>query len=363
MGPNRLRFFLLICWTSVILLFIKFNNDSNNINKNNQVKIAFEQQKLSKKIGRESLFFDQIGEAEENLSKNKRQKQQKHFEIRFENIRLKFRMEFANACPPKPTLLILSMSRRNSFEKRSSIRRTWMNDALSGEVIRFLIADPSPGDGEAENVQQNLEDEQKRHGDLVFLHGFVDTYTNIHFKWYGGLQWQQSFCAGAQWVMKADDDSIVHLRRLAYWTEKKFRPIVEQNPLVYFGYVYYLKDPIRDANQKWHVPKAMYPEDNYPNFMQGTVYLTTPATVTAILSHSHEIVGFYLDDVVFTGILAKLANVTLSDQKWHFIFGTSFNEENSGCIDEMPSAFSMWGANNLADYENLYGKLKALKCK
>uniref|UniRef100_A0A183CNL2 Hexosyltransferase n=1 Tax=Globodera pallida TaxID=36090 RepID=A0A183CNL2_GLOPA len=100
---------------------------------------------------------------------------------------------------------MLTLSRRNGFENRKGIRQTWMNDSVPGEVIRFLIADA--GEGEAIDVQQKLEEEQAKHGDLVFLHGFIDIYAHIHLKVYGGFEWQQSFCANAEWVLKVDDDA------------------------------------------------------------------------------------------------------------------------------------------------------------
>uniref|UniRef100_A0A183BLE9 Hexosyltransferase n=1 Tax=Globodera pallida TaxID=36090 RepID=A0A183BLE9_GLOPA len=129
----------------------------------------------------------------------------KRFEIRFKNIFKKCWMEFANPCPNQTELLMLTLSRRNGFENRG-IRQTWMNDSVPGEVIRFLIADA--GEGEAIDVQQKLEEEQAKHGDLLFLHGFDDIYINLYFKVYGGFEWQQSFCANAEWVLKVDDDAL-----------------------------------------------------------------------------------------------------------------------------------------------------------
>ncbi|KAI3419383.1 hypothetical protein GPALN_006628 [Globodera pallida] len=284
----------------------------------------------------------------------------KRFEIRFKNIFKNCWMEFANACPNQTELIMLTMSRRNGFENRKGIRQTWMNDSVPGEVIRFLIADA--GKGEAIDVQQKLEEEQAKHGDLVFLHGFIDIYAHIHLKWYGGLEWQQSFCANAEWVMKVDDDALVHLRRLAHWTGKKFRPIVVQNPLVYFGGIYHQSIPVRDPKSQWYAPKEMYPKDVYPDFMQGTVYLTNPATINAILLHSRQIDGFYLDDVVYTGILAELANVTLSDQKKHFTWEFDFDEKNGECEDGVPTPFSIWGAQKLNVFKHQYGRMKSIEC-
>ncbi|KAL3102934.1 hypothetical protein niasHT_025842 [Heterodera trifolii] len=239
------------------------------------------------------------------------------FIIEFKNIHLKCRAKFANSS------------------------------------IRFLVADPSPG--EAENVQQKLEEEQRKHCDLVLLHGFTDIYRHIHLKWYGGLKWQQLFCAGAKWVMKADDDTIVHLQRLAHWTENKFNKIAEQNPLVQFGIVHYSAKPIRDPNNKWFVSTDEFPADLYPNYLSGGVYLSTASAISAILANTHESDGFYMDDVLFTGILAERANVTLSDQRAHFVWATSFDFKNAFCENGVPTAFSMWGAEVPEDFEKHYG--------
>ncbi|KAL3092772.1 hypothetical protein niasHS_007981 [Heterodera schachtii] len=68
-------------------------------------------------------------------------------------------------------------------------------------------------------------------GDLIILHGFVDLYAHLHikvnnklsnaslhglFQMYGGFVWQQRHCAGAEWMMKVDDDIAIHLRRVVF---------------------------------------------------------------------------------------------------------------------------------------------------
>ncbi|KAL3086379.1 hypothetical protein niasHT_033497 [Heterodera trifolii] len=251
-------------------------------------------------------------------------KTQRNFLVRFKNIRLKYRMEFANACPNDTKLIMLSMARRDGFDKRKGVRQTWMNDSL--------------------------EEEQRKHGDLVFLHGFEDKYKHIHLKWYAALQWQQSFCKSAEWVMKADDDAVVHLRRLSHWVDAKFRPIAAKNPLIYFGLVLFNPNPDRNTNSKWYISEDVYPLDWFPSFMQGTVYLTTPATIRAVLARAKETVGFYLDDVLFTGILAELGNVKLSDHRNHFLLNFSLDERNGECVNGTPTAISMYGVSDFNGY-------------
>ncbi|KAL3092736.1 hypothetical protein niasHS_007945 [Heterodera schachtii] len=132
-----------------------------------------------------------------------------NFQIHFRHFGLDAWAQFEKPCANGTKLLILTMSRREGFDSRRGIR-TWMKDALAGEELRFLIA--GPGKDEADDVQQQLVNEQKEHGDLVLMHGFVDVYAHLHIKMYSGFVWQQRHCAGAEWVLKVDDDIAVHLR-------------------------------------------------------------------------------------------------------------------------------------------------------
>ncbi|KAL3080160.1 hypothetical protein niasHS_013832 [Heterodera schachtii] len=282
------------------------------------------------------------------------------FLIEFKNIHLKCRAKFANSCPAETQLIILTMSRRDAFEKRKSIRQTWMDDSVPFDKIYtyepLKIFNNNLGvrrsdslfggrpiarrSGECAAKVGGGAEKALRFGAFARLHRHLQAHSLkgnfiFHFgmgvrppgrtspmdTWYGGLKWQQLFCAGAKWVMKADDDTIVHLQRLAHWTEYKFNKIVEQNPLVQFGIVHYSAKPIRDPNHKWFVSTDEFPADVYPNYLSGGVYLSTAPAISAILANNHESDGFYMDDVLFTGILAERANVTLSDQRAHFVLG------------------------------------------
>ncbi|KAL3092739.1 hypothetical protein niasHS_007948 [Heterodera schachtii] len=227
-------------------------------------------------------------------------------------------MEIGNACAAGTKLIMLAMSGRTSFERRTGARETWMKEAAPGEILRFFVADPSGG--EAADVKQKLEEEQKKHGDIVFLHGFVDKYKHLHLKWFGALTWQQRHCAGAEWVAKVDDDTVVHLRRMDYWINKKFRQIAAEHPLIFFGHMGASRKPFRNRDSKWYISREDFPGELFPPFALGNIYLTNTDTVKAVLAHSPKTNGFFLEDVLYSGILAELANVTKSDQQKHFIW-------------------------------------------
>ncbi|KAL3088224.1 hypothetical protein niasHT_021884 [Heterodera trifolii] len=240
-------------------------------------------------------------------------------------------------------------------------------------VVRFLIADPSP-QGEADNVQQKMNEEQKKHGDLLLLRGFVDKYLNLHFKSYGGFVWQQRHCANAKWMLKMDDDTVIHLPRMAHWIENKFRHIATKHPLLFVG-VGGHRTPVRDPNgpyKKWYVSREMYAPEMYPPFVVGGGYMATTDTVKAILAQTHKINVLYLEDVMYTGILGELANATVLDQKQdHFWF--PYQSENEvrqfwhsktlKCVGGVPTLFAVFAAKDRTEIVQNFEELKKMSCK
>ena len=59
-------------------------------------------------------------------------------------------------------------------------------------------------------LQRRLEEESRRHGDLV-QGDFLDTYHNLSYKAVMGNLWVAEFCSQAQFVVKTDDDMYVDL--------------------------------------------------------------------------------------------------------------------------------------------------------
>ena len=55
------------------------------------------------------------------------------------------------------------------------------------------------------SVQRSLENESRRHGDLV-QGDFVDSYHNLSYKGIMGNLWVAEFCEQADFVVKTDDD-------------------------------------------------------------------------------------------------------------------------------------------------------------
>lgn len=64
-----------------------------------------------------------------------------------------------------------------------------------------------------------------------------------------------------------------------------------------------------------HVSEKEYSQKKYPNYCDGYACLYTKRAVTAIMRQISKTKYFWIDDVLFGGILAKKANVRSIDRQ------------------------------------------------
>ena len=62
----------------------------------------------------------------------------------------------------------------------------------------------------------------------------------------------------------------------------------------------------------------MYANKTYPNYLAGTFYMCSSLAISQILEHCPVVNAITMEDVLYTGIVAEKANVSRSDQRWHF---------------------------------------------
>jgi hypothetical protein len=58
-----------------------------------------------------------------------------------------------------------------------------------------------------------------------------------------------------------------------------------------------------------------FPGNRYPDYMQGATYFGTGEAIRAVMAHTREVIGFNMDDIIYTGTLAERANVSRIDYK------------------------------------------------
>ena len=105
-------------------------------------------------------------------------------------------------------LVLGILSGRAHFERRSVLREYVYKLKVPGIMYRFVIGNQSLAeDSTLEQIQ--LEEEQKQHGDILFL-DMVDTYRNLPLKVILFFEWV-TMMTRFEYAMKTDDDTFVNL--------------------------------------------------------------------------------------------------------------------------------------------------------
>jgi len=71
---------------------------------------------------------------------------------------------------------------------------------------------------------------------------------------HAAFTWQQEFCPQAKYVLKTDDDTVVHLGRLDHWIKRKFDvELKNKNEATCFGCPVINSKPIREEYHRWFI--------------------------------------------------------------------------------------------------------------
>lgn len=208
-------------------------------------------------------------------------------------------------------LLVYIHTKPENIKHRHLIRSTWGKvDAYSVTVRRiFVMGLPTTA-----QVQDAISMESCLYQDLL-QEDFIDSYQNLTYKALGALKWVASFCSGARFVMKADDDAFVNMPLLIETLEalaKKGRP----SKTLYCN-AWYGSDVARYGKWAVTVEQRRYPW--WPPFCQGLAYVMTPDLPGAFFNASFDVPFLWMDDVYVTGILAKRLGVVYDSFAWFFI--------------------------------------------
>ena len=58
-----------------------------------------------------------------------------------------------------------------------------------------------------------------------------------------------------------------------------------------------------------YVSRDIFPADHFPSYANGPTYLLSAQAVSSILSHAKEVQAFWLEDVLYTGVIAERAEI------------------------------------------------------
>ena len=210
--------------------------------------------------------------------------------------------KLCNACFNKgqPYLLILVNSALHHASRREAIRNTWGNGSaiwgLDGELkktvkvvfVLGLNATQGPGD---------IPRESQRYMDII-QGNFIDSYSNLTSKTLLGLRFASQCCSRADYVMKTDDDTFVHLPNLIAALEKKVRH------WSILGRLFRNSEVQRTG--KWALGYDEYPFPTFPPYFAGSGYVMSGDVIGPLYqANKRSRRSLPLDDVYVTGILAR----------------------------------------------------------
>ncbi|XP_066299685.1 beta-1,3-galactosyltransferase 1-like [Branchiostoma lanceolatum] len=197
-------------------------------------------------------------------------------------------------------LLIVVTTSAENMGRRNGIRQTWGKESNMPAVgIKTVFAT-----GKSNDVarQVTLEEENEIYRDII-QEDFDDTPRNSTLKTIMCLRWASQFCANAEFVLKAEDDTFVNLVPfINYLHDLQNRKTTG----LLMGYTYSGTKPLRDPFfiPKWYVSEDDYAKDVYPKYPGGFAYVISNDILRPLYEVSFKVKYFFLEDV-YLGICAE----------------------------------------------------------
>ncbi|KAK7868726.1 hypothetical protein R5R35_002530 [Gryllus longicercus] len=192
-------------------------------------------------------------------------------------------------------LLIIVTSAPSHREARFAIRYTWGNFRQRKDVsIGFLVGSVSDI-----HKQELLNVEIDTYNDVI-QSKFLDSYNNLTLKTLSLLEWVDTYCSKAKFVLKTDDDMFINVPRLLAFIDKH-----NNDKRTIFGRLAKKWKPIRNKASKYYVSLDQYKPPIFPDFTTGPAYLITSDIIHDLYVTALNKTYLKLEDVFLTGIVAQ----------------------------------------------------------
>ncbi|XP_078696466.1 beta-1,3-galactosyltransferase 5-like [Branchiostoma floridae x Branchiostoma belcheri] len=221
--------------------------------------------------------------------------------------RHRFVSTLENKCKQKNVFLVVVVTSSPAHAKhRNAIRKTWGNETMFPQGnVRVLFALGRSDDAHVENAVQV---EAKSCGDII-QEDFRDSYRNMTTKTVMILRWAVTFCSGAKYVMKTDDDMFVNIKTLVRHLEALERE-VDLSSGLFMGAIQTGVHPVRSPpNDRYYVSREEFNEDVYPDYLSGTGYVMSMDTVRRFYVAALMTPPMPMEDV-YMGICAQREGIT-----------------------------------------------------
>ncbi|KAK0401855.1 hypothetical protein QR680_016012 [Steinernema hermaphroditum] len=248
----------------------------------------------------------------------------------FANYRLNYKLagEFdAVRCEGKK-LFIFVITTVSSYDQRDVIRQTWAsNKHTRHAVVTFIVGQPK-----TRIHEELLIHESDTYGDIVVT-SIPDSYNFTAFKVHAGYYLHNTYCPHVPFVLRADDDIVALPDRFVHFINSGFFGNDEK---AIYGILVKNSKPVRDPNHKWYIPMDYYNQSAFPTYVNGPAYLMTAKSTEAILEKTPETTFFWIEDVLFTGLMAEKTGVKLVESLGIFKFYCNERDKSDR------SAFDNW---------------------
>lgn len=177
----------------------------------------------------------------------------------------------------KARLIVLVLSARNHFARRSMIRQTWGHD----QTVYFVIGGPDHTNNTAVNDSTRLQlvQEQDAQNDLLdAIH--PESYYSLAHKLKYAFHWVIHHCDAAQWILKVDDDMFAHVDRLS----ESLLSVLNPSSLTVVGRIHQNRPVQRHG--KW--AEIDYPNPIYPPWPQGSCGYVISRAVAEYVAQQYD---------------------------------------------------------------------------
>ncbi|XP_032723528.1 N-acetyllactosaminide beta-1,3-N-acetylglucosaminyltransferase 3 [Lontra canadensis] len=196
-------------------------------------------------------------------------------------------------CAQPVFLLLVIKSSPSNYERRELVRHTWGRERLvKGVPLRLIfLVGTAPDPLEARKVNRLLAMEARAHGDILQW-DFHDSFFNLTLKQVLFLQWQETWCTNASFVLNGDDDVFAHTDNMVSYLQDH-----DPDHHLFVGQLIRNVGPIRVPWSKYYVPKEVTQEEHYPPYCGGGGFLLSRFTATALRRAAVTLDLFPIDDV------------------------------------------------------------------
>ena len=230
--------------------------------------------------------------------------------------------------------ILLIISSPYNYLQRQTIRETWSDASVVKDFqntpfynVKHVFILGTPAD---RSIQDRIEAEHRLNRDIV-QQDFQDSYHNLTLKTLMGLDWAQSMCPTARYVIKVDDDIYLNPQAFIHYMDTL------NKPRTVFGRCSDSKKPIRQPFyphqdcSKWVVKEDVYPWEFYPAYCEGPVYAMSMALAKDIVRIQPNIPYFRLEDV-YIGLCLQALRIQADVHHMKWIFHNFESWQPIACI-------------------------------